>query len=422
MCGICGYVGINEDGLLEGMTAALSHRGPDSVGYFERGDVGLGHTRLSIIDVQGGQQPIENEDGSLVLVCNGEIYNYQALRRELLSRGHRLRTKSDSEVVLHLYEEQGPECLQRLNGMFAIAIYDNNQQRLFLARDRLGIKPLYYVDLSGRFLFASESKAILHYRGLNPTLNPCAIRDYVALRYVPGPGTMFKELHKLPAGHYAIVQNGQVTLRPYWQAELYDGPFEGDDKEYVEGFAERFERSVRRRLISEVPVGAYLSGGLDSSAVVAAISRLVSKPVRTFTVGFDYEHDELAQAAATAKLLGCEHTEIDCRGPDIRLLPEIVYHLDEPLGDAIIIPMYKLAREAKKHVTVVLTGEGADETLGGYLFHRTLLVGHRVGRIIPRFARGRFLSAEQCNECGVQLPSEIGASWQTQGNRFRPPT
>jgi asparagine synthase (glutamine-hydrolysing) len=392
MCGICGYIGINEDRLLEDMAAALSHRGPDGVGYFKTEGVGLGHRRLSIIDVAGGQQPIENEDGSLVLICNGEVYNYQELREELLARGHRFRTKSDSEVILHLYEDMGPDCLQRMVGMWAVAIYDKNERRLFLARDRLGIKPLYYVRLGNRFLFASEFKSILRYRRFEPTLNPHAIHDYLTLRYVPGPDGMFKELRKLPAAHYAIIEKGRVTLARYWQPELYDGPFNSTDEDYLEGFAERFERSIQRRLISEVPFGAYLSGGLDSSAIVGAMAKLVSKPIRTFTVGFDYEHDELTEAAATAKLLGCEHTEIACRPSDIELLPRVIYHLDEPIGDPIVIPMFQLAEQAKKGVTVILTGEGADETLGGYLFHKALLAGHRLACAIPRSIRRAVLS------------------------------
>src|SRR5262249_32473442 len=307
MCGICGYVGIREDGLLEAMTDALIHRGPDSAGYFRRDDVGLGHRRLSIIDVAGGHQPLENEDGSLVLICNGEIYNYQPLREELLSRGHRFRTKSDCEVILHLYEDLGPERLTRLNGMFAFALYDAARRQLFLARDPLGIKPLYYVDLPGRFLFASEFKAILRYRGFDPTVNPHAICDYLALRYVPGPDGMFQELRKLPAGHYAIVQGGRATIRCYWRPELYSGPFERREDEYLEEFAERFERSIRLQMISEVPLGAYLSGGLDSSAILAPMSRLVSQPGRTFTVGFDYGHDELAAAAGRAQTLWRGH-------------------------------------------------------------------------------------------------------------------
>lgn len=340
MCGICGFVGLRDEGLLEQMTDALAHRGPDGTGCFRFEDVGLGHRRLSIIDVAGGHQPLYNEDGSIALICNGEIYNYRELREALLARGHRFRTKSDCEVIVHLYEEAGAECVQQLIGMFALALYDTTRRRLFVARDRLGIKPLYYVDLPGRrFLFASEFKAILRYRGFEPTLNPRAVHDYLALRYVPGPGGMFEQLRKLPAGHHAIVENSQMRLTCYWRPQIFDGPFEGSDQDYVDGFAERFERSVRRRLISEVPLGAYLSGGLDSSVIVAAMSKITSTPVRTFTVGFGYEHDELADAAQTAAFLGCQHTEVSCRASDIELLPRIVYHLDEPLGDPIVIPM-----------------------------------------------------------------------------------
>ena len=392
MCGICGFIGIREDGLLERMTTSMSHRGPDGCGYFQCGEVGLGHRRLSIIDVEGGRQPIENEDGSLVLIFNGEIYNYQELREGLLERGHRFRTRSDSEVILHLYEEMGADCLRRLAGMFAIAIWDKRQRQLFLARDRLGIKPLYYVETGGAFLFASEFKAILQYDGFEAELNPAAVHEYLALRYVPGPGGMLRGLRKLPAAHYAVVRNGRLSIERYWTPEMYGGPFPHSEEEYLEGYAERFERSVRRRMISEVPVGAYLSGGLDSSAIVAVMSKLSSMPVRTFTVGFDYEHDELAQAAETARLLGCEHTPVACRISDIELLPKLIYHLDEPLGDPIVIPMYQLAREAKKQATVILAGEGADETMGGYLFHKALLWGRTLGDYMPSAIRRGVLS------------------------------
>ena len=384
MCGICGFIGIEEEDLLERMTAALTHRGPDSEGFFRDGDVGLGHRRLSIIDVSGGRQPIANEDQSLLLIANGEIYNHLELRRELESRGHRFRTHSDNEVVLHLYEDEGPECVQRLNGMFALAIYDRVARRLFLARDRLGIKPLYYMATSSGLLFGSETKSILQYRRFTPSTRPSAIRDYLALRYAPGPGTMFREISKLPAAHYAVADaEGNVTSHRYWKPPLIVEPLQGSDEELLEGFAERFETSIRRRLMSEVPFGAYLSGGLDSSVIVGAMSRLVSDPVRTFSVGFDYQHDELEAAAETARRFDCDHTEIHCHLSDLELLPDIVYHLDEPVGDPIIIPMYLLAREAKKRVTVVLTGEGADETLGGYLFHQALLTGRRITRYSP---------------------------------------
>ncbi len=392
MCGICGYMNVDQDGLLEDMTEALLHRGPDNAGYFREAGLGLGHRRLSIIDLAGGDQPIFNEDESLLIIFNGEIFNFHELRDGLVQRGHRFRTRTDTEVILHLFEEEGPDCLRQLNGQFAIAIYDRNRKRLFLARDRLGIKPLYYVSLGRRFLFASEFKSILRYRDFAPTLDPDAVHDYLALRYVPGPGGMFRELRKLPAAHFAIIEDGNVHIQRYWEPELYAGPYPASEAEYLEGFAEQFERSVRSQLVSEVPVGAYLSGGLDSSVIVAAFSRLVSEPVRTFSVGFDYAHDELTQAAETARLLGCKHTEIACRPEDIALLPEVVYHLDEPVGDAIVIPMFQLSREARKQVTVILTGEGSDEILGGYLFHRALLAGHRLARITPRFLRERILA------------------------------
>lgn len=391
MCGICGYIGISEDGLLERMTDALLHRGPDNAGYFREGDVGLGHRRLSIIDVAGGDQPIYNHDESLLIIYNGEVFNFQSLRKELLAKGYQFRTRSDTEVILHLFEEEGPDCLRRLNGQFAIAIYDRRNRRLFLARDQLGIKPLYYVQLGDRFLFASEFKSILRYRDFDPTLDDEAIHDYLALRYVPGPGGMFRELRKLPAAHYAVIENGRMELRRYWEPELFAGPFPGSEEEYLEGFSAQFERSVQSQLVSEVPVGAYLSGGLDSSVIVAAFSRLTPSPVHTFSVGFDYEHDELTQAAETARLLGCNHTEVACRAEDIALLPEVVYHLDEPVGDAIVVPMFQLSREARKQVTVILAGEGADEILGGYLFHRALLAGHRLARFTPRFVREKLL-------------------------------
>ena len=392
MCGICGYLGLAEDGLLQRMTDCITHRGPDEEGAFQAEGVGLGMRRLSIIDVAGGHQPIENEDGSLVIVFNGEIYNYRPLREELLAKGHRFRTHSDTEVILHLYEELGPACLERLNGMWGLAIYDKRRRRLFVARDRLGVKPFYYLHLGDRFLFASEFKALLQYQGWQPTLDPRGVHDYLALRFVPGPGGMFHELRKLPAAHYAIIEAGKVTLTRYWQPELYAGPYPRSEQEYLDEFAEQFERSVRMRLISEVPLGAYLSGGVDSGTIVAVMAKFLDQPVRTFTVGFDFQHDELADARATAEGLGCRHTEIACRAEDIELLPRIVWHLDEPLGDPIVIPMYQLAHEAKKQVTVILAGEGADETLGGYLFQRALLAGHRLAAAVPAPVRRSVLA------------------------------
>ncbi len=392
MCGIAGYVGIRDEALLREMTAALAHRGPDDAGYLSDGAVGLGHRRLSIIDLAGGHQPILNEDESLALIANGEIYNSRELQVDLRTRGHRFRTASDSEVILHLYEELGTRCVERLIGMFAFALWDKRRRRLLVARDRLGVKPLYYAALPGCFLFASELKAILRYRALSGAVDPHGIADYLTLRYSPGPGGMFREIRKLPAGCIAVVDaRGEPALSRYWEPPLVAGPFRGDEREWLRGFAERFERSIERRLIADVPLGAYLSGGVDSSVIVAAMAKRASEPVRTFTVGFDFEHDELSQAAATARLLGCRHTEIASRAEDVALLPEIVWHLDEPIGDAIVVPMYQLAREAKKQVSVILAGEGADETLGGYLFHKALLYGNRLASALPAPLRAALL-------------------------------
>jgi len=377
--------------LLGAMSQSIAHRGPDDRGAFQEGEVGLAHRRLSIIDPHGGHQPLKSEDGSVVLVANGEVYNHEALRGQLLDRGHEFATRSDSEVILHLYEEVGAKCVEQLNGMFAFAIWDRRARRLLLARDRLGIKPLYYAQLGEKLLFASELKAILRHAALQASLDPFALRQYLALRYVPGPGTLFREIRKLPAGHTARFEAGELHLDRYWRPPLEAGPFQGDERAYLEGFRECFERSVQRRLIADVPLGAYLSGGVDSSTIVAVMSKFMAAPVRTFTVGFGYEHDELSQAAETAKLLGCCHTEIACRPRDIALLPEVVWHLDEPIGDAIVVPMYQLAREASREVKVVLSGEGADELLGGYLFHRALLWGRRLARL-PRSLRRGVLS------------------------------
>jgi len=392
MCGICGYVGPAVDGLLNEMTETLRHRGPDDFGFFEHGQVHLGHRRLSIIDLAGGRQPMISADGALVIVFNGEIYNYQELRTSLQKRGYVFQTNSDTEVLLYMYAEKGPEALHELNGMFAFAVYDRRKDELFLARDRIGIKPLYYLELPGRFLFASEFKALLRYEGWSPTINPQAIHDYLALRYIPGSESIFKGLWRLPAGHSLTYSQGQAQLRCYWRPPQYDGPYKRGEEAYLEELAELLETSVRRRLMSDVPFGAYLSGGLDSSVTVALMSRLVSRPVKTFSVGFDYKHDELREAAATAQHLGCDHHEVACRAEDVMLLPEIVYHMDEPMGDAITIPMYQLSREAKKEVTVILTGEGGDEIFGGYLFHKVMWAGNVYRRLVPKPIRNRVVS------------------------------
>ena len=387
MCGICGYVGMEDRELIVAMTDALHHRGPDDFGYHHDGDVHLGHRRLSIIDLAGGKQPMSTPDGALTIVYNGEIYNFREIRDRLAGAGVAFDTCSDTEVLLRLYEREGPAALDSLNGMFAFAVFDRRDRSLFLARDRIGIKPLCFIQLPGRFLFASETKSLLEYRGWSPQIDPASVNNYLAFRYVPGDVAMLTDVKRLPAGHYMTVRNGQLNIRQYWSPPAYQGHRPKSDQEYEEQTAHLLEASVRRRLISDVSFGAYLSGGLDSSTIVALMSQMVSSPVKTFSVGFDYEHDELSQAAFLAKHLGCDHHEIACRAEDVELLPQIVYHMDEPMGDAITIPMFQLSREAKKHVTVILTGEGGDEIFGGYLFHKVLWAGEMYRRMAPRVLR-----------------------------------
>ncbi len=389
MCGICGFVGIEEPGLIERMTASIVHRGPDDSGVFtardsELGSVTLGHRRLSIIDLSGGHQPMTTPSGNCTMVFNGEIYNFAEIRDRLIARGLAFETHSDTEVLLRLYETEGPDALHQLNGMFALAIYDRTKNELFLARDRVGIKPLYYVELpGGKLLFASEAKALMRHDGWDREINPHAIHDYLGLRYVPGHSCIFKNVRRLGPGESLTFKNGKATLRKWWSPPQHEGGYPKSEGEYLEELGEIMERSVSRRMISDVPFGAYLSGGLDSSLTVALMAKLSDMPVQTFSVGFDYEHDELSEAAATAELLGCQHHEIACRAEDVALLPDVVYHADEPMGDAINIPMFKLAQEATKHVTVILTGEGADEIFGGYLFHKVMWAAQLYRSMVP---------------------------------------
>jgi len=389
MCGIAGIIGKERPGMIQQMTDLLSHRGPDDSGLFNSADavldhVALGHRRLSIIDLSpAGHQPMSTEDAAYTIVFNGEIYNFRELRSGLEQKGVRFSGGSDTEVLLQLYRTHGPDCLRLLNGMFAFAIYDRDNHEVFLARDRVGIKPLYYLESKDTFAFASEGKALLKFRDVDYTINPHAIQDYLGLRYVPGHTAMFNQVRRLGPGQCVLVRKGKAEIKTWWEQPFHEGEYSGSEADYLAELEELMTRSVRRRLISDVSFGAYLSGGLDSSLIVSLMSREGIAPVKTFSVGFDYEHDELSEAKATADLLGCDHHEIACRAEDVNLLPEIVYHSDEPMGDAINIPMYQLAREAKKEVTVILTGEGADEMFAGYLFHKVMWAANLYRKSIP---------------------------------------
>jgi asparagine synthase (glutamine-hydrolysing) len=371
MCGICGVV--HKDGApvdapaLERMAAALAHRGPDDSGIEALGAVGLGHRRLSIIDLSpDGHQPMGNEDGSVRIVFNGEIYNFRELRAGLEQRGHRFRSRSDTEVILHLYEELGTDCLSRLRGMFAFAIWDEPRRRLFLARDRVGKKPLYYADTASRFLFGSEIKAILVAGGVERQPDRQALYHYLTYQYVPSPWTAFEGIRCLPPAHYLLLENGEARIERYWRL-AYQPKLKAPEAALEEELRARLREAVRLRLVSDVPLGAFLSGGVDSSAVVALMARESAEPVRTFSIGFrEEEFDELAFARLVAERCGTQHTEWIVEPHALEILPRLVWHFDQPFADPSAIPTWYVAKLAREHVTVVLNGDGGDEDFAGY--------------------------------------------------------
>jgi asparagine synthase (glutamine-hydrolysing) len=368
------------------MTTALSHRGPDDAGFHEAPGISLGVRRLSIIDVPGGHQPLANEDGSVTVVFNGEIYNHQELRSRLEARGHRFATRTDTEVLVHLYEEYGDALVHLLQGMFAFALWDHTRRRLLLARDRLGIKPLYYTEANGAFLFASEVKALLEHPAVHAAPDLEALDLYLTFRYVPGPATLFKGIKKLPPGHTLVVENGHHRIDRYWELVLGDYQPGARLDETVEEFAALLQETTRRHLISDVPVGVLLSGGIDSSAVAALAATI---PFQSFTVGFDLPgaHNELDEARTVARHLGTDHHELVLTPDAAALLPRLVRHLDEPIADPAVLPTYLICEFARARVPVVLTGEGGDELLGGYPRYAWFARAARLRRLLPAWAR-----------------------------------
>lgn len=372
MCGIVGYLNLNgeplteRDNHLSAMCHSIAHRGPDEEGMKLIGPAAIGMTRLAIIDVSGGQQPIGNEDGKVWIVFNGEIYNFQELQERVLSLGHTLVTKSDTECIVHLYEEYGTGCLQYLEGMFSFAIYDSRKQRLFIARDRLGEKPLHYGVFDGTFIFGSEIKGILTHPKARRELDSLAMQKYLSLEYVPSPHSIFKGISKLPPAHYMVVEGGQIKIERYWLPDIKTEKI--SENEAQEELIRLLKRSIELRLISEVPLGVFLSGGIDSSCIAALASQFSSSPVKTFSIGFDDKSfDESSHALAVAKHIGADH-EVVTFSPELgfETLSELWEVLDEPLADASIVPTYSLSKMTKKHVTVALAGEGGDELFGGY--------------------------------------------------------
>lgn len=429
MCGISGVVNWGNREVLTRMNAIQSHRGPNDSGIWEHRSpdgsyVGLGSQRLSILDLSpGGHMPMSNEDRSVWITYNGEIYNFADLRRELESKGHRFASHTDTEVVIHLYEELGEECVQRLSGMFAFAICDLREKTplLFMARDHFGVKPLYYIRRGDRLAFASEVKAVLEIPEVEARIDLQALDQYLTFLWVPEPKTLFQGIFKLPAGHKATFRHGQLQVSQYW-----DLSFPPDDHEFriseeflANEIRERFRHSVKQEMVSDVPVGAFLSSGLDSSSVVAMMARTATKPLRTYTVTFPEKYrkgentlDDPAVAARFARQLGCENQQIVVEPDVASLLPKLCWHMDEPLADPAIIPAYLVCREASRDVTVLLSGVGGDELFAGYRKYAAHYWAQMYARI-PAFLRSKFKAAIS------RVPNLRGTSFKGQMRLIR---
>lgn len=395
MCGITGFV--NADGravdrsILERMNCAIIHRGPDEDGFYVHQNVGLAMRRLAIIDLAGGQQPIHNDDRTKWLVFNGEIYNYQELREDLIKRGHKLYTKSDTEAVLHLYEEFGVECVQYLRGMFAFAIWDDVEKSLFLARDRVGKKPILYSHQpNGDLIFGSEFTAVLEHPSIGREVDMQALDAYMSYLCVPAPQTAFKSIRKLEPGHWMRWKDGLVETRRYWLPKF--GPkLKITEEEAIEETTRLMRESTRLRMISEVPLGAFLSGGVDSSIVVALMAQESSSPVKTFSIGFEeQDFSELKYARAVAEHVGAEYHEFIVRPNALEILPALVEHYGEPYADSSAIPTYYVSKETRQHVTVALNGDGGDESFAGYERYMAMELAE-IYRRIPSWMRSALI-------------------------------
>ena len=388
MCGIVGVINTSsspEKSLLEKMCRIMTHRGPDGEGYYFNGAVALGHRRLSVIDLDGGKQPMSNKacpecnrrNGTLWITYNGEIYNFPELRKELIGKGHKFRTRSDTETIIHAYEEYGVKCLDRLRGMFAFGIWDERKKVLFLARDRLGKKPLYYYFDDKQFVFASELKSILQNKEIPKRVNPDALVDYFTYHYIPFPQTIFKDIHKLAPGHFMTVRpvssssaehnaGLSINISQYWDIQ-YEPDYSLSEDEWVEILREKLKEAVKIRLISDVPLGAFLSGGIDSSSIVALMSMVQESPVKTFSIGFrEKDFNELKYAREVARRFGTDHHEMIVEPDALEVLPRLAWEFDEPFADSSAIPTYYVSKIAREHVTVILSGDGGDETFAGY--------------------------------------------------------
>ncbi len=413
MCGIAGFIGTEHDAAraedVRRMTDTIVHRGPDEEGIYAHGNVGLGMRRLSIIDLSGGSQPIYNEDRTVAVVYNGEIYNFPQLRQELEQRGHTFYTHTDTEVIVHLYEEMGADCVSKLRGMFAIALYDKKSKSLLLARDRLGKKPLYYAQHNGRLYFGSEIKTILAAAPELSEVNPEGILQFFYFGYIPDPHSAFRKIRKLPPGHFAEYRQGEIKEVQYWDVPAYGTHDPGSDEACLDEMEERLAEAVRIRLISDVPLGALLSGGVDSSIVVALMARASSSPVKTFSIGFSKaDFNEADYARIVAERFGTDHHELVIDPNISDTLNQLTRMMEEPFGDSSMIPTYYVSRLARQNVTVALSGDGGDELFAGY------------DRYVVNYERRRYdvvpawLGAFYRNHMYRRLPSSVKArklSW-----------
>lgn len=358
-----------DPAILNRMNSALIHRGPDDDGMFLYKNIGLAVRRLSIIDVAGGHQPIHNEDQTVWVVFNGEIYNFEELRDQLITKGHKFYTKADTEVIVHLYEEYDSECVTHLRGMFAFALWDQHRKRLFLSRDHVGIKPLYYYHRDGCFLFASEIKALLEHPNVSREVNLQGLDDYFTYGYIPAPHTIFAHIHKLLPGTFITLSAKKFVEQKYWDID-YTDKLKGTVHELSQELLHKLRDAIRYHLVSDVPIGAFLSGGLDSSTIVALMAQEMREPVKTFSLGYEGRGHELGYARLVAKACGTDHHEFVVNPDMARILPELVWSQDEPFFDNSMLPTYLVSRLAKQHVTVVLSGDGGDELFGGYEWTR----------------------------------------------------
>jgi asparagine synthase (glutamine-hydrolysing) len=419
MCGIAGVLYFDgtaaQPEILKPMTDVIAHRGPDGEGIYTSGAVGLGHRRLAILDLSpAGKQPMSNEDGTIWVTFNGEIYNFGEIRQELSDRGHKFRSQTDTEVIVHAYEEWGTDCLKRFNGMFAFGLWDEKKRCLWLVRDRLGVKPLFYCHSSRFLLFGSEIKAILCHPGVERTIDYEALSYYLALNYTPAPYTLFASIRQLLPGHYLLVDaDGQVQDVEYWDVAYIE---EGNRSEqsYLEEFSALLEDSIRLRLVSDVPFGVFLSGGVDSSSVAYWMSRQMQEPVKTFSIGFgESSFDELDYARLVAETLQSEHHEQIVTADAATILPKLVWHAEEPTADSSMVAVYYLAQMAREKVTMALSGDGADEILAGYETYQAYYL-LRLYRLLPSWLRKNAI-APLVNAIPV---SDAKVTWDFKLKRF----